>query len=334
MSAAAHDRDAIMSARQSRLPAGVGVQTEPPGAGATIAPEEGQRMSTSPWNKIASQGQLAPDHAARAAAALLIAGALIEASPAAAAWTPGSAGNLGTFFNNKSIDIDGDGALDFEIRFNFGYGGTTIYIVPQVVDALNNEVYGEFGVTTRFNAADDILTAPHVTIFAPDWSELTSPFFQNPGYVGVIFHSPGLPTAPGLGPAQPASTAGGQDWFGYLHLASSSNSLAILDCGYQPYQGQGAVPEPPLSQIGLRALPAASGHSPIEVEFTLPTAGAARLLLIDAQGRRLAERDLAEFGAGAHRVALAPPKRLPAGIYFLRLVQGAAERTVRTFVVH
>ena len=291
-------------------------------------------MSTSPRIRTAPQGRLSPDHAARAAAALLIAGALAEASPADAAWTPGSVGNLGTFFNNKSIDLDGDGAIDFEILFNFGYGGTMIYIVPQVVDVLNNEVYGEFGVTTRFDAADDILTAPHVTIFAPDWSELTSPFYQNPGYVGVIFHSPGLPTAPGLNRAQTTAPAGGQDWFGYLHLTSSSDSLVILDCGYQPYQGPGAVPEQPGAQIGLRALPATSGHAPIEVEFTLPTAGAARLLLIDAQGRRLAERDLAEFGAGAHRVALAPPGRLPAGIYFLRLVQGGAERTVRTFVVH
>lgn len=291
-------------------------------------------MSTSPCSRTAPQSRLSPDHAARAAAALLIAGALAEAAPADAAWTPGSAGNLGTFFNNTSIDLDGDGAIDFEIRFDFGYGGTTIGIAPRVVDGLNNEVFGQFGEATRFGAADHILTAPHVTILPPDQADLTSPFFQSNGYVGVIFHSPGLPTSPSPGAAPTAAPGGGgQDWFGYLQLGVFSNSVVIQSCGYQPLSAQGAVPEQPLSQIALRAWPASRGHSPIEVEFSLPTSGAARLLLIDARGRRLAERDLAEFGAGAHRVALAPPNRLPAGIYFLRLVQGLAERTVRTLVV-
>jgi hypothetical protein len=71
--------------------------------------------------------------------------------------TPGSAGNLGTFFNNKSIDCGRRRCARLQ-SISLRLRGHVIYIVPSCRPH-QQRVYGEFGVTTRFNATDDILTA-------------------------------------------------------------------------------------------------------------------------------------------------------------------------------
>jgi hypothetical protein len=59
----------------------------------------------------------------------------------------------------------------------------------------------------------------------------------------------------------------------------------------------------------------------------------ARLELFDISGRRVVARAVGALGAGHHALDLAEGRRLPAGLYLLRLTQGAEARVVRTTVL-
>ena len=69
------------------------------------------------------------------------------------------------------------------------------------------------------------------------------------------------------------------------------------------------------------------------VEFVLPKAAPASLQLLDVTGRRLADREVGSYGAGVHTVDLADDGRFAAGVYFIRLVQDSAVRTLRVTVM-
>ncbi|MBI4365088.1 MAG: T9SS type A sorting domain-containing protein [Candidatus Latescibacteria bacterium] len=60
----------------------------------------------------------------------------------------------------------------------------------------------------------------------------------------------------------------------------------------------------------------------VSVTISLPNAAPAVLDLIDVQGRLVLSRDVGSMGAGTHRVALDPGRRLPSGVYVVRLTQG------------
>jgi len=55
--------------------------------------------------------------------------------------------------------------------------------------------------------------------------------------------------------------------------------------------------------------------------------------LFDLAGRRIEQRSVGPLGAGPHAVELAPGRRLSAGVYTLRLTQGANTRNVRAVVL-
>lgn len=69
------------------------------------------------------------------------------------------------------------------------------------------------------------------------------------------------------------------------------------------------------------------------IPFTLPAATHARLELVDVSGRRVALREVGSLGAGRHTVNLAEGRRLPAGVYLVRLVQGTQIRVRRVAVL-
>jgi len=60
------------------------------------------------------------------------------------------------------------------------------------------------------------------------------------------------------------------------------------------------------------------------VRLSLAGGAPARLELLDVAGRRMAERELTALGPGPHDVDLASRRRLPAGIYLVRLSEGQA----------
>jgi len=66
------------------------------------------------------------------------------------------------------------------------------------------------------------------------------------------------------------------------------------------------------------------------VAFTLEGGGPAALELFDVRGRGVARRDVGELGAGPHSVTLG--NGIPAGVYWLRLSEAGAVRTLRGVV--
>jgi len=109
--------------------------------------------------------------------------------------------------------------------------------------------------------------------------------------------------------------------------------LGIMDGGVETFVGEGwATAEAPvLALAGARPNPAVGGA--LTVAFTLPSAEAANLELIDVSGRRLVARDVGSLGPGAHSVNLAEGTRIPPGIYLLRLSEAGERLTSRVAVL-
>jgi predicted nucleotidyltransferase len=57
----------------------------------------------------------------------------------------------------------------------------------------------------------------------------------------------------------------------------------------------------------------------LQVSFSIPVAGPARLEAFDVAGRSVAFRDVSALGAGTHEVSLAGDRKLPSGVYLIRL---------------
>lgn len=82
---------------------------------------------------------------------------------------------------------------------------------------------------------------------------------------------------------------------------------------------------------GVRPNPA--NRNRLNVTFALPTGAAARLDLMDVSGRRVLARKVGSLGVGHHTVNLAAGRRVASGLYWVRLTQGAYQRTTRVAVV-
>ncbi len=72
----------------------------------------------------------------------------------------------------------------------------------------------------------------------------------------------------------------------------------------------------------------------LRVSFVLPTWEPASIELVDIAGRRAQFRKLDGFGPGSHSLELDSVRPLPAGVYFVRLRQGARVAGTRVTVVH
>ena len=82
---------------------------------------------------------------------------------------------------------------------------------------------------------------------------------------------------------------------------------------------------------GVRPNPA-SGDA-LNVAFVLPSGAAARLDLLDVGGRLVLSREVGSLGAGRHQVKLAAGRGVAPGLYWVRLAQGANQRTARVSVI-
>ena len=61
----------------------------------------------------------------------------------------------------------------------------------------------------------------------------------------------------------------------------------------------------------------------------LPSQAAARLELLDVNGRRLSAREVGALGPGSHVLRIDDGRSLPPGLYLVRLVQGASTVTAK-----
>ena len=82
---------------------------------------------------------------------------------------------------------------------------------------------------------------------------------------------------------------------------------------------------------GVRPNP--TSGSGLNVALVLPTGAAARLELLDVSGRRVVAREVGSLGVGRHTVNLAEGRRVAPGLYWVRLTQGANQRTTRVAVI-
>ena len=83
----------------------------------------------------------------------------------------------------------------------------------------------------------------------------------------------------------------------------------------------GVADAPPA--FAMRPLVNPSRGGRITVAFSLASASAAHLELLDVNGRRAALHDVGALGPGHHRVRLGEERHLPPGLYFVRLSQGS-----------
>ena len=81
------------------------------------------------------------------------------------------------------------------------------------------------------------------------------------------------------------------------------------------------------------ASPNPSPRSSLSIAYSFAESAPARFELYDAQGRVVARRDLASREPGAHRERFAEAAGLRAGLYWLRLTQGANSATARVVLV-
>ena len=84
-----------------------------------------------------------------------------------------------------------------------------------------------------------------------------------------------------------------------------------------------------LALEGFRPNPASAGAA---ISFTLPTAGPARLEVLDIAGRRVFSREVGAMGPGRHQVRVGGGPGLSPGVYVIRLTGAGATLTSRGVV--
>lgn len=165
------------------------------------------------------------------------------------------------------------------------------------------------------------------------------------GRVRLTWHLGGAPIAtlerraPEQGWAEVARLVAGGDGLGTYEDGDVEAGgrygyrLAILDGGSVTYAGEIWVdldgPRLDLALEGVRPNPSAGD---LDVAFVLPARGAGTLELIDVAGRRLVRRDLAGLEAGRHVERLAA-RRIPAGLYLVRLSHGGRALTTKAVLI-
>ncbi|HTO90045.1 MAG TPA: T9SS type A sorting domain-containing protein [Candidatus Sulfotelmatobacter sp.] len=112
--------------------------------------------------------------------------------------------------------------------------------------------------------------------------------------------------------------------------ASYAYRLRVMENGAWRTLGEVRVRVPQTLALSFGALRPNPSAGPLTTEFTLPGAQAAKLELLDVQGRRVLSREVT-LGAGTHVVRLEESAALKAGVYVLRLTQGG--RSIQTRAV-
>ncbi len=133
-----------------------------------------------------------------------------------------------------------------------------------------------------------------------------------------------------------APDGGGLLIFEDLNVAAGARydyRLAVESGGQVEYAGQTRVEVPSravLAFLGTRPNP---GDGRLLVAFSLATREPAMIEVLDVAGRRLLVRDLTGLGPGSHALALDERPRFPAGIYLVRITQGARRVSGKAAIV-
>lgn len=103
--------------------------------------------------------------------------------------------------------------------------------------------------------------------------------------------------------------------------------------GVQASQHASASPDDtPRVEFALHGVGANPSQGALKVDFSLSDVEPATLNVMDVTGRRVESRDVGLLGPGRHQLEL--QRRLPAGVYLLRLAQGSRVRVMKTVVMN
>ena len=86
-----------------------------------------------------------------------------------------------------------------------------------------------------------------------------------------------------------------------------------------------------LALAGTRSNPV---QGALDIRFSLPSTEAARVELLDVNGRLVRSAEVGAFGPGQHTVTLGEAREIPAGMYWVRLRQSGRTLTTKTAGVH
>lgn len=250
-----------------------------------------------------------------------------RAQPVHAEWAPGNPAVPGTYTGSVTLDLNADGEPD--VRFDpQGGGGSTTFLVTPLFPSLSEYtlVFATGGVAVRFQARDDILQVSGYSLTDEPVS-LPVSFHETLGYLGVllVFQT----TLPGF---EPRSSRG------YFLLKTTSDSLVIVDSGFEPPPPGGVGDLGDAASFWLA--PAAPNPLLVStrIAFSLSRTGVAVLELFDVAGRRVKRLLDGELPRGEHAVLWDgrddQGRRSAAGTYFYRLSAEGLVRTGRLVVAH
>lgn len=92
------------------------------------------------------------------------------------------------------------------------------------------------------------------------------------------------------------------------------------------------VDVPLAARFALRGVTPNPSAGDAVVAFSLAGSGPGVLEVYDVSGRRVSSRAVGALGSGPHEVRLTEGRRLAAGVYTVRLVQGGQAATARAVV--
>jgi len=109
--------------------------------------------------------------------------------------------------------------------------------------------------------------------------------------------------------------------------------VGILGLDGERFFGETHVVIPAQFQLALDGMRPNPSAGPMLVSFALATRSAATLELLDVTGRRVLGREVGTLGPGQHLLRLDDDgKRVPMGLYFLRLTQAGREHMVKVVI--
>jgi DNA-binding beta-propeller fold protein YncE len=120
------------------------------------------------------------------------------------------------------------------------------------------------------------------------------------------------------------------DASGYVYVADTNNNRV------QKFRQASQVSVPGEAPIAFALDPVRPNPvrgSALTMHFTLASAAAASLELLDMAGRRVSAREVGQLGAGRHALDFGAGRSLAPGIYVVRLQQGTNVKVVRAAVL-
>ena len=246
-------------------------------------------------------------------------------------------------------DADHDGNPDLAVKFS--RADVAAQLSPG--DAVGIEVSGEIGGDCF--VATDVIKVKAATLPAPaagsimlDGSvvRLTWEAEHNPATVDVIVS--GDDGATWSVNARGVPNTGSYDW-SVPSLYTDQARVAVVkvlsedEAGLVNFvefgesatfriEGVTGVGNDPIA-FALHGVQPNPGFGSMNITFSLPSAGPAKLAIYDVAGREVVGRDLSGLGAGRHVVSFGARERLRAGVYLVKLSHGGRSLTTSAVVI-